>query len=88
MPSTQYNHPNEDGINDAFLVPCLFNDQFPENRLVIFNEWGNEVYSAKNYNNDWRGLYNGNPLPAGTYFYVLALGNDTPALNGFLILQR
>ncbi|MBK8547982.1 MAG: gliding motility-associated C-terminal domain-containing protein [Saprospiraceae bacterium] len=80
--------PNEDGINDAFLVPCLFNDQFPENRLVIFNEWGNEVYSAKNYNNDWQGLYNGNPLPAGTYFYVLDLGNDTPALNGFLILQR
>jgi gliding motility-associated-like protein len=80
--------PNEDGINDSFIVPCLFNDGFPENRLVIFNEWGNEVFSAKNYSNDWKGIYNGNPLPAGTYFYVLDLGNDTPALNGFLILQR
>jgi gliding motility-associated-like protein len=80
--------PNEDGINDSFIIPCLFGESFPGNKLVIFNEWGNEVFSASNYNNDWKGLYNGSPLPGGTYFYVLDLADGNTPLNGFLILQR
>lgn len=80
--------PNEDGINDAFIVPCLYNNQFPGHRLVIFNEWGNEVFSANDYTNDWKGLYNGNPVPAGTYFYHLDLANGNKPLSGFLIIQR
>lgn len=80
--------PNEDGINDFFIVPCLYSNSFPGNRLVIYNEWGNEVFSARDYGNDWRGIYNGSPLPGGTYFYVLDLGNGNKPLNGFLILQR
>ncbi|MFZ1703972.1 MAG: gliding motility-associated C-terminal domain-containing protein [Saprospiraceae bacterium] len=80
--------PNEDGVNDAFIVPCLYGNQFPGNSLVVFNEWGNEVFSSKNYNNDWKGMYNGNPLPTGTYYFVLDLGNGNRPLNGFLILQR
>jgi gliding motility-associated-like protein len=80
--------PNEDGINDAFIVPCLFGQQYPGNSLVIFNEWGNEVFAAKNYNNDWKGQYNGSPLPGGTYYYFLDLGDGNKPLNGFLIIQR
>ncbi len=43
------------------------NDYYISNQLVIFNRWGNKVYEATDYNNDWDG---GN-LPEGTYFYVL-----------------
>jgi hypothetical protein len=52
------------------------NDYYISNQLVIFNRWGDNVFEATNYNNDWDG---GN-LPAGTYFYVLkcqgSLGED------------
>lgn len=80
--------PNRDGYNDSFVVPCLSNGNFPGNQLYVFNQWGAQVYHAAPYKNDWEGTHGGNPLPAGTYFYVLDLGDGTNPLNGFLILQR
>jgi len=44
--------PNGDGVNDNFLVSCI--NEFPDNQLKIFNRWGDEVYSIKKYQNDWR----------------------------------
>ncbi|MCZ2101761.1 MAG: gliding motility-associated C-terminal domain-containing protein [Chitinophagales bacterium] len=80
--------PNNDGINDYFIIPCLETGKFPNNRVTVFNEWGVEVYSAKQYKNDWSGNYGSSPLPAGTYFYVVELGDNSKPINGFLILQR
>lgn len=78
--------PNEDGNNDYFLVSCL--DQFPDNELKIFNRWGDKVYETRNYQNDWAGTHNGQPLPAGTYFYVLKLSEDGTPLQGFITIFR
>jgi gliding motility-associated-like protein len=80
--------PNGDGMNDAFIVPCLDNNRFPNNRLIVFNEWGQEVYEGRPYQNNWEGSYGGAQLPVGTYFYVLDLGEGQKPINGFLILQR
>ncbi|MBC7884315.1 MAG: gliding motility-associated C-terminal domain-containing protein [Saprospiraceae bacterium] len=80
--------PNNDGMNDQFVIPCLDNERFPGNRLIIFNEWGLEVYLNSPYQNDWEGTFGGNPLPVGTYFYILELGDGQKPINGFLILQR
>lgn len=80
--------PNDDGVNDYFFVPCLIGDQEPDNELIIFNQWGDEVYHAAPYLNDWRGTYNGAPLPPGTYFYVIRLNAGGGTQSGFLIIQR
>jgi gliding motility-associated-like protein len=80
--------PNKDGYNDAFVIPCLSNGNFPQNQLYVFNQWGAQVFTASPYKNDWEGTHGGNPLPTGTYFYVLELGDGSNPLNGFLILQR
>ena len=61
--------PNGDGVNDAFMVEGIH--RFPANELTVFNRWGREVYNTENYANDWEGTWNGNPLPDGTYFYLL-----------------
>ena len=61
--------PNGDGVNDAFMVEGIH--RFPANELTVFNRWGREVYSTENYANDWEGTWNGQPLPDGTYFYLL-----------------
>jgi hypothetical protein len=37
------------------------------NTLVVFNRWGQKVYEADNYMNDW----DGGGLIDGVYFYVL-----------------
>jgi len=79
--------PNADGYNDVLKIPCLDTGNFELNSLIIFNEWGDEVYSAAPYKNDWAGEYNGKLLPVGTYYYILELGDGSPALQGFLILE-
>ncbi len=66
--------PNGDGSNDMFMIRGLEN--YPNNRLYIFNRWGNKVYEASNYQNDWYGNYQGRPLPVATYYYILEL-NDS-----------
>jgi gliding motility-associated-like protein len=62
--------PNGDGINDRWLITngnCLANAQ-----VQIFNRYGAKVFEDKNYRNTWDGTYNGNPLPDGTYYYVIS----------------
>lgn len=61
--------PNGDGINDRWLITngnCLANAQ-----VQVFNRYGAKVFEDKNYRNTWDGTYNGNPLPDGTYYYVI-----------------
>lgn len=79
--------PNGDGVNDAFEMIGL--DNYPTNQLTIFNRWGNEVYAATNYQNDWKGTYNGGPVPDGTYFWVLLdTSNGTEIQRGYLTIHR
>ncbi len=79
--------PNNDGFNDNFVIPCLSNNNFRQNNLIVFNQWGDEVYSAAPYENDWDGTYNGQVLPVGTYFYIIDLGDGSMPLQGFIIIE-
>ena len=80
--------PNDDGKNDALVIDGL--DQFAENELVIFNRWGDILYKSKPYKNDWRGTnQSGDPLPEGTYYYVLRLNTaDGKILRGDMTILR
>ena len=81
-----------DGHNDLWVIQGLEN--YPQADVRIYNRWGNLVYNANPYNNDWAGENNqgelyGNELPVGTYFYVLEL-NDGSGKNysGYVYLNR
>jgi len=68
--------PNNDGANDVLIIDQLNEnpDEFPDNELLIFNRWGDILYQAKPYNNDWDGKnQSGIDLPEGTYYYILRL---------------
>ena len=82
--------PNNDGVNDLFVVPCLLDqDAFPNSEVIIFNRWGDEVFRSRvPYQNEWNGTYDGEPLPAGTYFYVIDYGIGGEPESGFVIIQR
>lgn len=82
--------PNNDGVNDAFVVPCLLDgNNFPSSQVFIFNQWGDEVYrSPTPYQNNWRGTFNGEDLPAGTYFYIVEFGGIIDPLKGYLYIYR
>ena len=80
--------PNNDGINDEFIVPCLSTNQYPNNVVSIFNQWGDEVFRQTRYQNDWQGTYKGEDLPTGTYFWIVDLGGGITPTSGFLVLER
>lgn len=87
MPPTIFT-PNNDGINDAYQIPCIDTDNFRDNELYIYNQWGDQVFHAKPYDNSWQGTFGGNDLPVGTYYFVFNAGNGKSPSTGFLILQR
>ena len=80
--------PNGDGINDFFMIPCIETGNFPGNEVIIFNQWGDEIYRAAPYDNNWRGTYNGEDIPVGTYYYVISFDRNTEPEAGFLIIER
>ncbi|MFK7757580.1 MAG: choice-of-anchor L domain-containing protein [Flavobacteriales bacterium] len=81
--------PNGDGFNDAYIVLGL--EQYEEVTIEVFNRWGNIVYSADNYTNNWIGENNnGDELSDGTY-YVIVKGTkdgEETELNSFVDLRR
>ncbi|MCT4582596.1 MAG: gliding motility-associated C-terminal domain-containing protein [Flavobacteriales bacterium] len=72
--------PNSDGWNDVFEILEL--QAFDHSELVIFNRWGDVVYQATPYQNNWIGQSNttslkiGEEVVDGTYFYTLKLTKD------------
>ncbi|KXX70525.1 Ig-like domain-containing protein [Flammeovirga sp. SJP92] len=88
---TVYNgfSPNDDLINDFFVVENI--ERYKDNQLKIYNRWGQEIYQKEGYANEWNGNNNnGEPLPDGTYFYVILieLNNKTNTFNGYVVLKR
>jgi gliding motility-associated-like protein len=77
--------PNEDNQNDVFVILGI--EKYPNSKLLIFNRWGNQVFEALNYKNNWNGTFEGKPLPDGTYFYMLDLGNGKQKA-GYLQIHR
>lgn len=79
--------PNGDGSNETFMVPCL--STYGGSELTIFNRWGDSVYQSDNYQNDWDGTYGNEPLPVGTYYYLLKVNDpEKTVLKGYLFLNR
>ncbi|MFT5246864.1 MAG: gliding motility-associated-like protein/uncharacterized repeat protein (TIGR01451 family) [Litorivivens sp.] len=79
--------PNGDGANDTFFITGLEN--FPNNELYIYNRWGREVFGTANYQNDWEGLWQGQTLPEGTYYYVFKeTDTRTSVQQGYIVLHR
>lgn len=76
--------PNGDGYNDFLIFEGL--DAYPANTLKVFNRWGSVVYEALGYQNDWGGTYRGKLLPAGVYYYVLAVGQERTNIKSALTI--
>ncbi len=80
--------PNGDNINEFFRIDNI--EYYPTSILQVYNRWGNLVYSKKEgYKNDWRGTFNEQPLPNGTYFFVLHLKESSgEKQTGYIQIER
>jgi gliding motility-associated-like protein len=84
--------PNGDLKNDEFVFDILSSSpgKYPDNNMTIFNRWGDIVFQAAPYANNWSGQNErGQDLPEGTYYYVLELDvANGIILNGSVTILR
>ncbi|MBE7171366.1 MAG: gliding motility-associated C-terminal domain-containing protein [Williamsia sp.] len=78
--------PNGDGINDTWKIPYL--SSYQGATIEVFNRYGQKVFSSSNYNREWNGTYNGNPLPVGTYYWIIDPKNGRKQINGSVSIIR
>jgi gliding motility-associated-like protein len=74
--------PNGDNINDVLYFDYL--DSYDETQLYIYNRWGNLIYSASPYVNDWSG----DGLKDGVYYYMLKIKDTDKTYSSFFHLIR
>ena len=77
--------PNEDGKNDFWRIIGI--EQYPKNQVWVYNRNGNEVFHQAQYLNDWAGTWDNKRLPAGTYYYVVDLGDGSKIMKGYLAIS-
>jgi gliding motility-associated-like protein len=79
--------PNNSGHNDVWTIDKILD--FPQCEVTIYDDKGVKVFSAKPYQNDWNGVYNGKELPDGVYFYVIRCeGEENSPRTGSITLIR
>jgi hypothetical protein len=96
--------PGTNGYNDEYAVenlaledngdvypPCDWSDDPTMIHFMVFNRWGNQVYSSPpgaRYLNDWNGKSaNEEDLVDGTYFVLLRI-NETRKLGTYVDIRK
>jgi gliding motility-associated-like protein len=74
--------PNGDSKNDSFVIPKFH--LYPINTLMVYDRWGQLVYSVGNYDNNWAA----EGLSGGIYFYTLIIDGGRKRIKGWLQVIR
>ncbi len=66
--------PDGDGLNDYWIPENI--EGYPEILIKIYDRYGRVVAEETIVPNGWDGLYHGNELPTGDYWYVIKLNGE------------
>ena len=78
--------PNGDGLNDTWRIEGL--DGCSDCSVEIYNRWGNKVFSSIGYQREWDGIFQGETLATGTYYYVIKLSSDESPITGSVSILK
>ena len=81
--------PNGDDLNDFF--ECYHSETVSEGSIIIFNRWGEEVFTSKTLEFSWNGTHNNQVLPEGIYYYMLTYflkDQYSEVVQGKIVLLR
>lgn len=70
--------PNNDGINDVFKPIARFVENF---KLVIFDRWGQKVFTTNDINEGWDGFRGVNKAALGTYIWMATFANNNSEME-------
>ena len=78
--------PNGDNFNDVWYIENILS--FPNNTVTVFNRYGQLVYETTAYVNTWDGTFNGDPLPDGSYYYIVEFTDSGEVYKGAVNIVR
>jgi gliding motility-associated-like protein len=80
--------PNGDLMNDVWEIVDI--ESYPSATVTVFNRWGEIVHQCSGGNAyvAWDGTYEAEPLPVGTYYYVIDLNNNENPQTGPITIVR
>ena len=79
--------PNGDGINDTWQIKHI--EKYLDCIVEVFTPSGNRVYfSTSGYEKPFDGTFQGKPLPAGTYYYVINPKLGRKPIAGYLTILK
>jgi len=78
--------PNGDTVNDVFTLAGM--GKLPMASVTIFDRYGKLITILNRQNPSWDGTFNGRPLPASDYWYIVRLDNASPEIKGHFALMR
>jgi len=76
--------PNGDGENDTWELEDI--EAFPNVTVFIYDSAGQNVFKTKQGYQPWDGTYNGQPLPMGTYYYIINLHDGINEYKGTITI--
>ncbi len=80
--------PNGDNVNDQWVIPVLAD--VSSLKVSVFNVWGSQVHRWEGPWQPWDGNWNGSPVPAGTYMYIIESESTElpPVMKGSVTILR
>ena len=78
--------PNNDGKNDVWEIQNV--ELYPNAQIQIFSRWGSLIFESSDLNNEI-GIWDGESVPDGVYYYTLRLNNEAEeVITGTILLSR
>ncbi len=80
--------PNGDGLNDVFKV---YGYTIASGRMMVYDRWGERVFTTRDLSTGWDGTFRGQPLPPDVYGYyveVTCFNGETFISKGNVTLLR
>ncbi len=77
--------PNNDGVNDHFLLSFPKNWEISKFDIQIYNRWGEQIYHSENPNFEWDGKFKGNYVNQAVYAFYFELEVE---IGGELVLIK
>ncbi|TCD12153.1 gliding motility-associated C-terminal domain-containing protein [Pedobacter frigidisoli] len=78
--------PNGDNINDIWQISGLESD--PNAKIIIYNRFGNIIYTSNGNNPFWDGKTKGNIVPVGVYYYSIETKSTNQILKGSVTIIK
>lgn len=80
--------PDGNGKSDVWDISGITED-YTGCRIDIMNRWGSVVFVDESFDGVWDGTNNGgNPMPDGTYYYILSCDGEIVLKNAVTIIRN